>query len=125
MPGLYDHLSGKMGDDEPAGITPLDITDLPTDQKQVMLSLLRDQAGMSDGVTEDALRAKLSAKIDNLEKTVSDLSRLGWLIVSGEEPNQRYRVNLRAKRASNSVFGLWSILSDRVSHPKKLDSKDA
>lgn len=124
MPGLYDHLSGKMGDEEPTGITPLDITDLPTDQKQVMLSLLRDQAGMSDGVTGDMLRSKLSSKIEDLEQTVNDLSRLGWLIVSGEAPNQRYRVNLRAKRASTSVFGLWSILSDRVAQPKKLDSKD-
>ncbi|MDL1900876.1 hypothetical protein FBR02_08910 [Anaerolineae bacterium CFX9] len=122
MPGLYDHLSGKVGDDEPAGITPLDITDLPADQKQVMLSLLRDQAGMTDGVTSDMLRSKLSSRIDDLEKTVNDLSRLGWLIISGEAPNLRYRVNLRAKRASNSVFGLWSILSDRVSQPKKRDS---
>lgn len=115
MSGLFERLNAKLGKDEPTGITPLDITDLPTDQKQVMLSLLRDQGGAIDGVSLDSLSAKFAGKLNNLDATLHELAHRGWLIVLGEAPNQRYRVNLRAKRGSGGSFGLWSVLSDRIS----------
>ena len=115
MSGLYDRLKSQIGSEEPGGITPLDITDLPQEQKQLMLSLLRDQGGATDGVTRDSLDHKWSSTLGNLDETLNELARNGWLIVLGEAPNQRYRVNLRAKRGSKGGFGLWSVLAGRVS----------
>lgn len=115
MAGLYDRLNAQIGSEEPGGITPLDITDLPQDQKQLMLSLLRDQGGAVEGVTRDALDNKWSGTLGNLDATLTELARNGWLIILGDAPNQRYRVNLRAKRGSKGGFGLWSVLADRVS----------
>lgn len=114
MSGLYDRLKSQIGSEEPGGITPLDITDLPQDQKQLMLSLLRDQGGTTDGVTRDSLDSKWSGTLGNLDATLIELTRNGWLIVLGEAPNQRYRVNLRAKRGSKGGFGLWSVLADHL-----------
>ncbi len=115
MPGLFDHLSAHVSSDDPGGITPLDIADLPTDQRQVMLSLLREQAGMTEGVSVEFLNTKFAGKISDINAVLAELVRDGWLIVLGEAPNLHYRVNLRAKRGSNASFGLWSVLSDRVS----------
>ncbi|KXK17843.1 MAG: hypothetical protein UZ15_CFX003002339 [Chloroflexi bacterium OLB15] len=115
MPSLFDHLSAHVGGDDPGGITPLDIADLPADQRQVMLSLLREQAGTTDGVAIEFLNTKFAGKITDIESVLEHLVRDGWLIVFGEKPNLHYRVNLRAKRGSNASFGLWSVLSDRIS----------
>jgi hypothetical protein len=115
MPGLFDRLNAKLVNEQPSGITALDITDLPHEQKQVMLSLLRDQGGALDGVTLDSLTVKFGDKLNDLDATLFELAHKGWLIVLGEAPNLRYRVNLRAKRGSHSSFGLWSVLSDRIS----------
>jgi hypothetical protein len=115
MSGIYDRLNAQLGSEEPGGITPLDITDLPQDQKQLMLALLREQGGAVDGVSRESLNIKWSDKLSNLDATLAELARNGWLIVLGEAPNQRYRVNLRAKRGSKGGFGLWSVLAGRVS----------
>lgn len=114
MSGLYDRLNAQLGSEEPGGITPLDITDLPQEQKQLMLALLRDQGGAMDGVTRASLDNKWSESLNDLDATLAELARNGWLIVLGEAPNQRYRVNLRAKRGSKGGFGLWSILAERM-----------
>jgi hypothetical protein len=114
MPGLFDRLNAKFVNEQPGGITALDITDLPQEQKQVMLSLLRDQDGTVDGVTRDSLSIKFSDKLNHLDTTLYELTHKGWLIVLGEAPNQRYRVNLRAKRGSHGL-GLWSVLAERIS----------
>lgn len=123
MAGLFDRINAHVGKDEPTGITPLDITDLPADQKQIMLSLLRDQGGTGDGVPRDSLNKKFSDKLNTLDATLNELARNGWLIEMGEAPNQRYRVNLRAKRGSGGSFGLWSVLSDRISHESRGSGK--
>lgn len=115
MPSLFDQLSAHVGGDDPGGITPLDIVDLPSEQRQIMLSLLREQAGMAEGVSIEFLNTKFAGKITDIDAVLADLVRDGWLIVLGEKPNLHYRVNLRAKRGSNASFGLWSVLSDRVS----------
>jgi len=116
MPGLFDAISARLDDDEPSGITPLDLTDLPAEQKTLMLTLLRDQAGSVQGVTDDALRAKVAARVEDFDAVLAELNQLGWLIVSGEAPNLRYRINFRAKRSSQGgALTLWSVLSDRIS----------
>jgi hypothetical protein len=115
MSGIFDRLSQQFSDDDSSGITPLDIADLPTDQRQLMLGLLRDQGGTDAGVPLHVLRTKFGDKIADVEGTLAELSKRRWVILMGEAPNVFYRVNLRAKRGSGEEFGLWSILNDRVS----------
>lgn len=113
MPSLYDHLRGELDSQEVTGITPLEIADLPGDQRTIMLTLLRDQAAKETGVTDAALRAKVSARVGDYDAALHLLTREGWIVTSGEAPNLYYRVNFRPKRAS-SGFGLWSVLGDRI-----------
>jgi hypothetical protein len=118
MPSLYDHLNSELSDDEPTGITPLEIADLPPDQRSIMLALLRDQTATANGVPDAALRSRLKVKVANFDEALHVLGREGWIVISGEAPNLFYRVNFRPKRSNNSGFGLWSVLSDRVSPDK-------
>ena len=67
-----------------------------------------------DGVPTDVLRSKVDGKVEQFEPTIDLLAEQGWLIVMGEAPQQRYRLNFRAKRGSRSSFNLWSILTDRL-----------
>lgn len=113
MAGLFDNLSAKLSHDEPAGITALDITDLPPDQKQIMLLLLRDSSGTRVGVTREWLHNRLQDRLNALDELTADLVSRGWIIEMGEAPNQRYRINLRAKRGSGGL-GLWSIIAERL-----------
>jgi hypothetical protein len=112
---LYDRLTNQIGDDdEPkGGLTPLDIADLPAAQRKVMFSLLRDTRAATEGITAERLNEKLDAP-DELDETLDALVMNGWLIAVGEEPNIRYKVNIRRKRSSSLSFGIWSSLSERI-----------
>jgi hypothetical protein len=114
MPSVFDNLSARLQQDEPSGLSPVDLADLPTEQKLIMLTLLRDSASGFEGVAADTLREKLREKAPNFDETVAQLVGLGWLIPLGEPANLRYRLNLRAKRGSATGFNLWSILTDRL-----------
>jgi|SRR5215207_4437590 hypothetical protein len=115
MPGLFDRLQKELGgDDDSSGISPLDIADLPEDQKRILLWMLRDRSAGSDGVTADVLQSKLENAPKNCASILKDLARSGWVIGLGEPPNLRFKVNLRRKRGSNAGFGLWSIINDRL-----------
>lgn len=113
MPGVFDHLSARL-QDEPSGLSPVDLADLPAAQKQILLTLLRDPASGLEGVGAAALRARLQDQIPQFDETIATLVGQGWLIVLGEPANLRYRLNFRAKRGSTSGINLWSILSDRL-----------
>jgi hypothetical protein len=113
MPGLYDHLKDQLGNDDenqPTGLTPLDIADLPDAQRQVMFALLRDNRSSANGLSADLLREKLPGA-EGLAAVLDELTLNSWLIRLGEAPNVRYKVNLRRKRGSSLGGGLWSSLS--------------
>ncbi|MCB9437896.1 MAG: hypothetical protein H6673_13050 [Anaerolineales bacterium] len=93
---------------EQAGVTPLDIADLPEDQKRIMFSMLRDQKASSDGVTLDELQEQLGAE-ESLTDTLTQLADEEWLVVAGTPPNERYKVNLRRKRG-RLRGNIWSAL---------------
>ena len=114
MPGVFDHLSAQFPEEDEAGLSPLDLADLPGDQKMIMLTLLRDAASAFDGMSTENLRAKVDGKVEQFDATVDLLLRQGWLIGMGEAPHLRYRLNFRAKRGSHSSFNLWTILTDRL-----------
>lgn len=108
----FDRLSDKIGADEPsAGITPMDLMDMETDQRSVMLMLLRDPDKVN-GVPRAAIEQRFLDRMPDLDATLRTLISHGWLIELGEAPALRYRVNLRARRGAGA--GLWSALSDRT-----------
>ena len=114
MPSVFDHLSARLQDEESAGLSPVDLADLPGDQKQIMLALLRDSASGFEGVATDDLRAKVVGKVQQFDDTLDLLVRQHWLIALGEPAHLRYRLNFRAKRGSTSSFNLFTILTDRL-----------
>jgi hypothetical protein len=114
MPHVYNHLSATLPEDDGGGLSPLDLTDLPDDQRQIMLGLLRDPASTNEGVTLDALSTRLEGKVEQLDDGVALLVRQGWLIGLGEPSRLRYRPNFRTKRSSLTGFNLWAVLSDRL-----------
>ncbi len=116
MPGLYDRLQDQLGDDDdqPTGLTPLDLLDLPEDQRRVMTLVLRDPQAGTGGVPLHTLQEKLS-DLDTLAETLDGLVENNWLIVLGDPPNLHYKVNLRRKQVSKAGTDLWASLMDRLS----------
>ena len=132
MPDLYDRLNQKIdvdpsaGDripfedlherieatEPPAGLTTMDLLDLESDQRSVMLMVMRDPNKV-DGVPRAALDQRLTAQVPDMDATLRALIVRGWLIELGEAPALRYRANLRARRGGGGI-GLWAFLTDRV-----------
>jgi hypothetical protein len=116
MSGLYDRLRAQIGgddDDKLSGLTPLDIADLPTQQRQVMFILLRDPQASTEGITLEALQERIE-DADALADILADLTKNGWLVQYGEPPGIRYKVNLRRKRGGGLEGNLWASLSDHL-----------
>ena len=103
------------------GLTPLDIVDLPDEQRQVMFSFLRDAKETFGVLTLDALQDKHN-DLDDLSGILDDLTKLDWLTQLGEEPNVRYKANLGRRRASRLSDNLWASLSDRLAEDSGADS---
>lgn len=124
MSGLYDQLAAKLGNDDqdkPAGLSPLEIADLPDEQRQVMFGLLRDTNAATGEITLEALQEKFP-RLERLSEVLADLTKNGWLIKLGELPHVRYRVNLRRKRAASLGANVWASLSDRLSKGSEADT---
>ncbi len=100
--------------DKPAGLSPLEIADLPEEQRQVMFGLLRDTNAATGEIALEALQQKF-LHLDRLSDVLADLTKNGWLIKLGELPHVRYRVNLRRKRAASLGANVWASLTDRLS----------
>lgn len=115
MPGLFERLQAELGDDEPSGVTPLEIADLPDSQRRILLWMLRDRSAAADGVGAVGIRERMPDAPADCAQIVDLLAHSGWVIAMGEAPNVRYKVNLRRKRGSTSGFGLWSIINQRLS----------
>ena len=116
MSGLYDRLQDQLGDNddqEPTGLSPLDLLDLPDSQRKVMSFVLRGPRTKDGEVAHAALEETLD-DVDDLEDTITDLVHSGWLIAFGEGPHLRYRVNFRRKRGSHVSFNMWETLFDSL-----------
>jgi hypothetical protein len=110
--------------DEHSGLTPLDIADLPDEQRQVMVSFLRDAKETAGILTFDALQDK-HKDLDDLSDVLADLTKSNWLIRLGEEPHVRYKVNFRRRRASRLANDLWATLSEDDNADSEPPSDDA
>ncbi len=112
MPNLYDRLNDLLDDEndkKSAGLTPLDIAELPDAPRRVMFVMLRNPIASSKGLSFEDLRTKFD-DIENLEEILADLVRQSWLVQMGEAPTERYKINLRRKRGSS--LSMWTSLSD-------------
>lgn len=115
MPGLYDRLQDHLKDDQPTGLSPLDLTELPDAQRKVMFFMLREARTATGEVERTTLETHFKGReVDDLGATLDALTQVGWLIVLGEAPSIRYRVNFRHKRSSQLSVNLWSTLNDRL-----------
>jgi hypothetical protein len=132
MPDLYDRLNQKLdaepsvgesvpfeqlserieSSEPPTGITTMDILELESDQRSVMLMVMRDPNKV-DGVPLAAIEQRFLTQVPDLESTLRALIVRGWLIELGEAPTVRYRANLRARRGAGGI-GLWAFLTDRI-----------
>lgn len=111
---VFDNLGARLDDGKPEGVTPLDITELPRLQKQIMFFMLRDQHAAIEGVTLANLKAQFENETESrLSGVLAELHKNGWLIEMGEPPNVHYKINLRRKRGSN-LNGVWSHVIDRL-----------
>ncbi|MBI5931583.1 MAG: hypothetical protein HY862_19905 [Chloroflexi bacterium] len=114
---VFRKVTDKLTQD-PSGLTPLDIVDLPSHQKEVMLLMMRDHAAATQGISMEDLRKRLSNPA-HLENTLVELTQNDWLLMMGEAPNFLYKVHLKAKRGSGNK-DMWSVLAERLA---KRDSK--
>ncbi len=96
-------------DEETGGITPLDIAGLPEDQKSIMFFMLRDKAAVKEGIGFEELQEHFDADEEPLVATLTQLIEDHWLIVIGEPPDERYKLNLRRRRGSLNS-DIWSAL---------------
>ena len=120
---VFDKLEGRLDDDKPEGISTLDIADLPRAQRQIMFFLLRDQHAALDGITVALLKHQFEAETeDHLNEILSELCKVGWLIMFGEPPNAHYKANLRRKRGTQ-LNGVWSFVMDRVEKGKPTEAE--
>jgi hypothetical protein len=101
---------------EPVGkITPAHLLGIAPDRKQVLLFLLRNPEANLQGVTFETLADALPALADSLPNLILTLAKEGWLIVMGEHPNLRYRINLSRRPGTDLGFGIWSQLTHHLS----------
>ncbi|MBZ0318710.1 MAG: hypothetical protein K8L91_20010 [Anaerolineae bacterium] len=114
---VFRKVTDKLSQD-PTGLTPLDIVDLPAHQKEVMLLMMRDHEAATAGISIEELRRRLNNP-PHLETTLAELTGNNWLLMMGEAPNFLYKVHLKAKRGSSSK-DMWSVLVERLA---KRDSK--
>jgi hypothetical protein len=111
---IFDDAGAKCPPED-GGISPLDLADLPPDEKKVMLTLLRDQGKSPEGVTAAALRMSVGGDVADFDTTLAALHQDGWLVVTGEADSARYRIAFRPKRGKGA-YSLWSVLSDRTTN---------
>lgn len=126
MPGMYDQLLDQLGDDDndrSSGLTPLDIADLPDAPRKVMFAMLRDAEAATEGLTLDHLQAKL-ANVPGLAEVLAELTQKGWLILRGEPPAARYKVNLRRRRGREVSADVWASLADHLADAADSDQDD-
>ena len=94
-------------EDEPSGVTPLEISELPPSQRNLLLWMLRDQHASAHGITPDGVLAGMRNAPDDCATLMAGLAEDGWLVAQGEPPNAIYKVNLRRKRG-NPGMNLWN-----------------
>jgi hypothetical protein len=122
MSSVFDELNKRIGaQTDDAGISPLDLAELPPKLRKFMRFMLREVE-----VRFDDLRAYLEEEFtdepftdEELEEALETLVQGGWLVRLGED-KITYEANLRRKRGSTLAKSIWGALDSRIEEQKKL-----
>lgn len=118
MNDLFDRLQGEIDKrNSDAGISPMDMLELPEHLRMLMRKMLRARNMRKDEImafvnTWDE-KKRLSPK--QLEDSLSELVDQGWLIPLGEGELKGYRVNLRRKKGSQLSNSIWGAIDSKLS----------
>ena len=124
MSDLFDHMNDQMGDDDDKRtVTPLDLINLPDEQRQVLFSFLRDAKETFGILTLNDLQEK-HHDLDDLLGILDDLTNSKWLIQLGRKTNIKYKANLGRRRGSQLSDDIWASLSELLAEDSAPDSND-
>ena len=127
MSGVFDRLSSRLGgdDDSSKGPSPIELASLPTVQRAIMRTLLRELE-----MTDDALRASLQEMPEDkrpsetdVDEAIKELTRDGWVIKMGEGKVITYKANFRRKAPSTLAKSIWSALDSKIEDTVKQRSQ--
>jgi DNA-binding MarR family transcriptional regulator len=96
-----------------AGISAIDLAELPADHRKIMLALLREQGRHSEGASLSNLRKTLGQEIANFDAAIEEMVRDSWITVSGDGAHASCRILFRRRRSKDTAYSLWSALSDQ------------
>ena len=118
MSGVFGRLQDHMDkDNSNRGISPLDLANLPADQRAVVRMMLREVEMTYDQLVTAMQNNHSDISLDALHDAFETLSKEGWLIKMGVEKIS-YRVNLRRKGGSTLSSSIWSALGSRIDDSK-------
>lgn len=122
MTGVFDRLQQKIElEKQEAGITPLDIAELP-DQYRKLLKIILREAEMTFTEIQESIKKVHDIKDLNeadLIAALTELTKQMWLIRRGDGDRVRYEVNLRRKAGSGLSGNIWSALDSRLDEQAK------
>lgn len=124
--GIFDQLHDTIGgEDNEGGISPIELADLPAEQRRIMRHMLREVelpyeelvewvAGWDEDqqITQEALDLALKALTQN-----------SWLIQRGEDPIT-YEANLRRRAPSKLARSIWANLDKKIEEQRKERDED-
>lgn len=122
MPGVFDRLNKEIKDkQQEGGITPLDLADLPPALRRIMRLMLRELQMTYPRLREamDGIPEQDRLTRDELDDSLSMLTRQFWLIRIGEGEKAIYKVNLRRREGSKLAAGIWSALDEKLKDKPK------
>nr|MBN1228278.1 hypothetical protein [Anaerolineae bacterium] len=117
MSGVFDQLHNQIGgqDEDSGGISPLDLRDLPDNQRRIMRMMITE---VELPYTEIREWAEDFMSQDDLDEALADLVMQGWLIRMGET-NIVYEANLRRKAGSELAKSVWANLDKKIAEAQK------
>ena len=117
MNKLFARLQSKIDKrNQEKGIRPADLLTLPPAQRRVMQLLLREvQLTYPEILTAvSALPPTQRISPEELDSTLSELTKANWLLRMGQDQLITYRVNLQHKPGSKVAADIWFALEDRL-----------
>ena len=117
MAGVFDRLQQKIEENKRgAGITALDLAELPPALRKLMRLMLHDLEINYPQLLEamQAMPREERMPQTDLDSALNALTAQQWLIRIGEGERATYKVNLKRRSASSLPTGIWSTLDAKL-----------
>lgn len=117
MPGIFDRLQQRIEENKQgAGITALDLAELPPALRKIMRLILRELELNYLRLLEamETMSREEQMSQTELDSALHTLTSQKWLIQIGEGEQATYRVNLKRRSASSLPTGIWSRLDAKL-----------